>query len=97
MSDKTPEKAQALLDRMTFEVVNGEMDRGLAGEVGTFIRAQAAEIARLKAKVEAGDMLDTDEIPEGYFEDDAPDFNRGYDAAIRNVRAALSAYKGEKG
>jgi hypothetical protein len=44
---------------MTLEVVNGEMDRGLAGEVGTFIRAQAAEIARLKAKVEAGDMLDT--------------------------------------
>lgn len=68
------------------------------------IKSQAAEITRLQARLadagklaeamaDTADMSLTGEIPDDMFEDDAPDFNRGYDAAIRKVRAALSTFQ----
>lgn len=47
------DEAQKLLDRMTFEVVNGELDRDLAEEIGRSLLAAYDEIDRLRADLAA--------------------------------------------
>lgn len=45
------DEVQKLLDRMTFEVVNGELDKALAEEIGRSLLAAHDEIERLQTDV----------------------------------------------
>ena len=49
----TKEEVLKLLDRMTFEVVNGELDRGLAEEIGKVLVAESARADQAEAATAA--------------------------------------------
>lgn len=50
MTDRIDTSPEAMLKRLTFEAVNGEIDKAFAGEIGTLLRALSARAEELEAE-----------------------------------------------
>jgi hypothetical protein len=50
-ADITPEAVAKMLDRMTFEAINGEIDNAFAGEIGKLLKSLSARVEALEARL----------------------------------------------